>query len=131
MMLSPVLQAFGHKRKFRPFSEFMPFKETLAAAKAAGVSVGEYIERKDLTGSRTARDQTMDGLVSVGVFDGPIERVCEIGRVLAALSLASLVRFLEHLRSLRKLSVLSFFYRGRKFVDSGPRTWIGSVRLQN
>jgi SAM-dependent methyltransferase len=78
-MLSPVLKALGRMRKSRPFSEFMPFKETLAAAKAAGLSVGEYIERRHLTGSQSARDETIDGMASFGVFTSPIERVCEIG----------------------------------------------------
>ena len=78
-MLNSVLKRFGHRRKSRPFTEFISFNETLAAAKAAGVSVGEYIERKHSTGSRSPLDQTMDGLAALGIFNGPIERVCEIG----------------------------------------------------
>jgi hypothetical protein len=78
-MLSRLLLQFGYSREPRPYSEFLPFEETLAAAKAAGVSVGEYIEWQHVTGSRSALDQTMHGLASLGVFNGPIERVCEIG----------------------------------------------------
>jgi hypothetical protein len=78
-MLNPVLQRFGYRRKPRPFSEFIAFKETLRAAKAAGVSVGEYIERKHPIGGRTALDYTMDGLAALGLFNSPMERICEIG----------------------------------------------------
>ncbi len=78
-MLGSVLRRFGHKPKPRPFSEFISFEETLAAAKAAGVSVGDFIERNHLTSSPSALDQTMDGLASFGIFDGAIERVCELG----------------------------------------------------
>jgi len=78
-MLSAALRRLGHKPKPRPFSEFISFKETLEAAKAAGVPVGEYIERKHLSGPQTALDQTMDGLASLGLFNFPIERICELG----------------------------------------------------
>ena len=78
-MISLLLRQFRHSRKARPYADFIPFKETLAAAKAAGVSVGEYIERKHLAGARTALDQTVDGLASLGLFDAVIQRICEIG----------------------------------------------------
>jgi hypothetical protein len=78
-MLSPVLRRLGYKRKPRPFSEFITFKETLKAAQKAGVSVGEYIERKHLTGTRSALDQTMEGLAALGLFNSSMERICELG----------------------------------------------------
>jgi hypothetical protein len=78
-MLRPVLGPFGGNNKPRPFSEYISFNETLAAAQAAGLSVGDYIECKHLTGKQSALDQTMDGLGSLGVFGGPIERICELG----------------------------------------------------
>ncbi len=78
-LVSQVRQRFGHQRKPRPFSEFISFKETLDAAKAAGVSVGEYLERKHLVGQQTALDQTVDGLSGLGLFNGRIERICELG----------------------------------------------------
>ncbi len=78
-LLGPVARRLDHKRKARPFSEYIEFKETLRAAKAAGLSVGEYVERKHVVGARTALDQTIDGLAALGLFDGPMERVCEIG----------------------------------------------------
>jgi len=78
-VVSQVRRRFGRKRKPRPFSEYISFKETLKAANAAGVSVGEYIERKHLVGQRTALDQTMDGLGELGLFNSQIERVCELG----------------------------------------------------
>ena len=78
-MINSVLQRLGHKPKRRPFSEFIAFKETVKAAKAAGLSVGDYIERKHITGARTPTDLTIDGMASLGVFENPIDRVCEIG----------------------------------------------------
>lgn len=78
-ILDQVARRFGYEPKTRPYTEFIEFEKTLKAAKAAGLSVGEYIERKHAIGPRTALDQTMDGLASLGLFKGPIERVCEIG----------------------------------------------------
>jgi hypothetical protein len=66
-------------RKPRPFDQFIGFTETLAAAKAAGVSVSDYIERRHMVGPKTALELTMDGLTSLGVFNQPIERICELG----------------------------------------------------
>jgi SAM-dependent methyltransferase len=77
--MSRVLRRFGHNHKRRSFAEYISFKETLEAAKVEGLSVGEYIERKHLTGGRSALDQTMDGLVSLGLFSAQIESVCELG----------------------------------------------------
>jgi SAM-dependent methyltransferase len=78
-LISPVLRRLGYIPKARPFSDYIAFKETLNGAAAAGLSVGEYIEQKNLTGTPSALDKTMDGLAALGVFDGPIERVCEVG----------------------------------------------------
>jgi len=78
-MLTALLRRMGYERKARPFAQFLSFKETIKAAKAAGLSVGEYLERRHMTGSRTARDLTMDGMAELGVFNGKIERICEIG----------------------------------------------------
>jgi len=69
----------GYKPKPRPFSEYIVFKETLKSAKVAGLSVGDYIERKYNPGSRSATDQTIDGMASLGVFDNPLEQICELG----------------------------------------------------
>ncbi len=67
------------RKRARPFSDYIAFRQTLKAARAAGVSVGEYIERKHVVGPQTALDLTMDGLAALGVFNDPIETVCEIG----------------------------------------------------
>lgn len=74
-----VLPRLGYRQKARPFSEFIDFKLTLGAAKAAGISVGEFLEYRHIVGPKTALEQTIDGLAALGVFDGNIERVCEIG----------------------------------------------------
>ena len=68
----------AHRRRKRPraFSEFLPLKETLAAAGAVGLSVGDYIDSKH---HDHATQDTIDGLKSLGVFGSKIETVCEIG----------------------------------------------------
>jgi hypothetical protein len=78
-MWNSALRRFNPKPKPRPFSEFISFTETLKAARAAGLSVGEYIERKHSSGSQTALDQTLDGLAAAGLFNSPIDRICELG----------------------------------------------------
>jgi hypothetical protein len=78
-MFKSVLNRFSSKRAPRPFTEFIPFKETLAAATAAGISVGEYIERRHTTGAKLALDETINGMASFGLFSAPIDTVCEIG----------------------------------------------------
>ncbi len=78
-VLRSALQRLGYKRKPRPFSEFVDFKETLKAAAKAGLSVGEYIERKHSTGLRTPLDETVDRMAVLGVFEGKVQKVCELG----------------------------------------------------
>jgi hypothetical protein len=80
-MLNSVLRRLGYKPKpkQRPFSEFIAFEETVKSAKAAGLSVGDYIDRRHPTGTRSPTDQTIDGMASLGVFDHPLERICELG----------------------------------------------------
>jgi hypothetical protein len=56
---------------------YFPLKVFLKESKAAGLSVGEYVDR---THSKSgATQETIDGMAALGVFDDPIERVCEIG----------------------------------------------------
>jgi hypothetical protein len=74
-----VVHRFGHQQKARPFSEFISFNETQKAAKAAGVSVGEFLEHRRLVGTKTALELTIDGMAALGVFQGRIDRVCELG----------------------------------------------------
>jgi hypothetical protein len=78
-MLNSILKRFGSERSPRPFTEFLPFKETLAAAKAAGLSVGDFIESRHRTGARTVVEETMEGLAALGVFEAHIDKICEIG----------------------------------------------------
>lgn len=56
---------------------FLPFKATLGGAKAAGISVSDYIDAKhNVPGATQA---TFDQMPALGVFQRPIDRVCEIG----------------------------------------------------
>jgi len=75
----PLKQRLGRGSRQRPYSQFISFKQTIREAKAAGLSVSDYIERRHATGQRTPLDLTMDGLAALGVFEGKRERVCEIG----------------------------------------------------
>jgi hypothetical protein len=56
---------------------YIPFKHTMAAARAAGLAVGDYIEAQyDVPG---AARNTLIRMQDLGVFVKPAERVCEIG----------------------------------------------------
>jgi SAM-dependent methyltransferase len=59
-------------------AQFIPLEETLAAARAAGLSVGDYIDTvmNNIPGATQA---TIDGMRELGVFAGKIESVVEIG----------------------------------------------------
>lgn len=78
-MFKSVLQRFGYKHKARPFSNFIDFKMTMKAATVAGLSVGEYLERRHSAGPTTSLIETIDKMASLGVFRGNIDHVCEIG----------------------------------------------------
>jgi SAM-dependent methyltransferase len=71
-----------HQREL-PYSQFLPLKETLKNAEAAGLAVGDYIDRRywsDTTGhGATPTQQTINNMVKIGIFSGPLERVTEIG----------------------------------------------------
>ena len=56
---------------------FIPFKETIKAAQASGLSVADYIDlTHNLPGATGA---TISEMVARGVFGPEIERICEIG----------------------------------------------------
>jgi hypothetical protein len=78
MLLTSVLLHLGSKPKPRPFSEYLPFQETLESAQAAGLSAGDYIEKR-FNQSRGSTVQTIEAMASLGVFDSPLESICEIG----------------------------------------------------
>ena len=79
-MLDSVLERFGYYHRPRLISEFIAFRETHEAAKAAGLSVGDYIDRNYVHhAGRSPTEQTIDGMVALGVFDFPLHAICEIG----------------------------------------------------
>jgi hypothetical protein len=57
--------------------QYIPFAETLAGAKAAGLTVGDYIDKKHNVAGATQR--AIDEMRALGVFEGHIQVVCEIG----------------------------------------------------
>src|SRR5215472_8682170 len=79
-MLDSVLERFGYYHRPRLISEFIAFKETLEAAEAAGLPVGDCIDRNYVHhAGRSPTEQTIDGMVALGVFDFPLHAICEIG----------------------------------------------------
>jgi hypothetical protein len=58
-------------------TQFIPLEQTLAAASAAGLSVGDYIDSV-MNGIPGATQATIDGMRNLGVFSGTIETVVEI-----------------------------------------------------
>lgn len=78
-MLSRLLRKVGYDPKPRPFSKFISFKDTIAAAKSAGLSVSDYIEHRHMVGPRSSLEVTIESMASLGVFDSPVQRLCEIG----------------------------------------------------
>ncbi|WP_280262982.1 methyltransferase domain-containing protein [Nocardia wallacei] len=74
-MLRPI--GFEVVRPVDDFADYIPFERTQVGAKAAGLAVGEYIDREfNVPGST---QDTIDRMAALGVFDRPISRVCEIG----------------------------------------------------
>jgi hypothetical protein len=64
-------------RPFEEFRDYIPFRETIEAASAAGLAVGDYIERRH--GTRGSTQETIERLKAAGVLKDGIRRVCEIG----------------------------------------------------
>lgn len=58
--------------------DFIPFEATMRGARAAGLSVGDYIDEV-MNGTPGAAQSTIDGLRAVGVFADSPTRVLEIG----------------------------------------------------
>ncbi len=56
---------------------FIPFEETLAAARAAGQSVGDFIDAR--YNHPGATQHAVEQMQELGAFRGRIETVCEIG----------------------------------------------------
>ncbi len=79
-MMKGILRALRPKGpRRRSHHEFVAFEETLAAARQAGLPLGEYLERRHSTELPLPMDRTMDGMAALGVFDPPPQRICEIG----------------------------------------------------
>ncbi len=65
------------RKPFTDYRDYIPFEETLAAAEAAGLPLGDYIEAQH--NQVGTAQSTIDQMAEFGVFAGPIERLCEIG----------------------------------------------------
>ena len=64
-------------RRSSDASNYIPFRSTLAAAKKAGMNLGEFIDLKfNVPGSTQS---TIDAMAKAGVFHNSIKRVVEIG----------------------------------------------------
>jgi hypothetical protein len=59
------------------FQDYIPRDATLSAAKAAGLSVGDYIDQTyNVPGST---QDTIEQMAKLGVFDRSIRTICEVG----------------------------------------------------
>lgn len=65
------------KQPYTDYRDYIPFEETIAGAEAAGLSVGDYIDAKHNKPGVT--QNTIDQMTALGVFEGRVDRVCEIG----------------------------------------------------
>jgi SAM-dependent methyltransferase len=61
----------------RAIQPFLPAKETIAAAKRAGLSVGEYLDR--YSAEPQATTEAVQALLHIGALGNEVDRVCEIG----------------------------------------------------
>ncbi len=59
-------------------ANFIPFHETMAAARQAGLPVGDYVDAV-MNGVPGSSQATIDRMASLGVFDTPLRTVVEIG----------------------------------------------------
>lgn len=59
-------------------ANFIPFKQTIQAAKIAGLSVGDYVDGV-MNGIPGSSQQTIDKMTSFGVFSEPMDLIIEIG----------------------------------------------------
>jgi Methyltransferase domain len=79
--MTAFLKDLGFKRAPRPevnsVKSFLPLRQTLKAARVAGLSLGDYIDARYQFPGLT--QQTIDRLATLGVFNIQIDRVCEIG----------------------------------------------------
>jgi hypothetical protein len=62
---------------YTDYRDYIPFEETITGAEEAGLSVGDYIDAKH--NKPGATQDTIDQMTALGVFEGQVERVCEIG----------------------------------------------------
>ena len=71
---------FKITRLSQPYTEYrdyIPFEETIAGAKEADLSVGDYIDAKH--NKPGATQDTIDQMSALEVFEGKVDRICEIG----------------------------------------------------
>jgi SAM-dependent methyltransferase len=71
------VQIVRQRRAFESYRDYIPFDETVEAARASGMSVGDYIDtRHNVAG---ATQDTIDRLKAMGVLHSGVRRNCEIG----------------------------------------------------
>lgn len=59
-------------------SSFIPFERTMASARSAGLSVGDYVDAI-LNRMPGSSQSTIDKMAAAGVFSAPLETIVEIG----------------------------------------------------
>ncbi|HZV45669.1 MAG TPA: hypothetical protein VFF90_14395, partial [Saprospiraceae bacterium] len=64
-------------RKGGEFQDYIPWKQTLIDAEKSGLSLSDYIDNNFNVPGTT--QLTIDKMKELGVFEGRLQRVCEIG----------------------------------------------------
>jgi hypothetical protein len=77
-ILAPIGVKIAHAgHDWADVSSFIPFGETMASAKGSGLPLGDYIDtRQGITGATQA---TVKHMKELGVFEGSIQAILEIG----------------------------------------------------
>jgi hypothetical protein len=77
-VLAPLGVKVTGRHDWTNVASFIPLKETLEAAKRAGLSVGDYIDTV-MNKIPGATQSTIDQMAAFGVFSRPIQSIVEIG----------------------------------------------------
>jgi hypothetical protein len=64
-------------KKGNEFQDYIPWKQTLLDAEKSGLSLSDFIDNNYNVPGTT--QLTIDKMKDLGVFEGRIQRVCEIG----------------------------------------------------
>jgi hypothetical protein len=70
------LELLSLNHRYSDYKNYIPCQSIITEAKSAGLSVGDYIDAKHNKPGST--QETIDRMATLGVFQGKIDRLCEI-----------------------------------------------------